>query len=100
MRLGLRFGPISEWPEEHIGAVVQMPKFSIEESRAIDAKLLAALTGEWQRARDVGKRAGCCSVASARDRLTRLAEAGMCQCTDIRFRNRANATHVYRANLT
>lgn len=74
--------------------------FSIEDSRTIDAKMLAALTSEWQRASDIAKHANCCSVASARDRLTRLAEVGMCQCTDIRFRNRANATHVYRANPT
>jgi hypothetical protein len=75
-----------------------MSSFSIDESRAIDAALLAALTGEWQRARDVAKRANCCSFVSTRDRLARLAEAGLCQWTDIRFRDGANGTHVYRAN--
>jgi hypothetical protein len=76
-----------------------MNMFSIDESRALDDKLIAQLTDEWQRASEVAKSVGC-SLTMARDRLMRLAEAGICQSTDIRFRNRANATHVYRANLT
>ena len=76
-----------------------MTMFSIEESRAIDDRLLAELTGEWSTAHEVAKRAGC-SPTMARDRLMRLAETGRCQWIDRRFHNGSIGTHVYRANLT
>lgn len=74
-----------------------MTTFSIEESRKRDDRLIAQLTNEWKRASEVAKSAGC-SLTTARDRLMRLAEAGLCQWKDIRFRDGANGTHVYRVN--
>ena len=74
-----------------------MNMFSIEESRALDDKLIAQLTDEWQRASDVAKSVGC-SLTMARDRLIRLAHTGRCQWTAHRFRDGANGTYVYRAN--
>jgi hypothetical protein len=76
-----------------------MTMFSIEESRKMDDRLLAQLTGEWSTAYEVAKRADC-SETMARDRLMRLAETGRCQWTDHRFRNGSNGTHVYRAVTT
>ena len=70
--------------------------FSIEESRAMDEKLLAQLTDEWQRASEVAKRVGC-SLTLARDRLIRLAQTDQCQWTVHRSRNGSNGTYVYRA---
>lgn len=74
-----------------------MTTFSVEESRAINEKLLAQLTKEWQPARVIAKLAGC-SLTMARDRMMRLAQTGCCQWTARRFREGANGTYVYRVN--
>jgi hypothetical protein len=73
-----------------------MTMFSVEESRAMDEKLLAQLTDEWQRASEVAKSVGC-SLTMARDRLIRLALTDRCQWTVHRFREGVNGTYVYRA---
>ena len=70
------------------------------EFRKIDENLLVQLTDEWLPAREIAKRAGC-SMSTARDRLIRLAEVGLCQRSVRKLDERAHATiYVYRAVTT